>query len=164
MTSGTAGHSHVRARFGAAHDGWTALHRLRPLRHLVRPALRPRPPLLLRRLPHRRLPRRKRRQQQEDRQRQRRQQGTSSGERARPAARARPGTAAAAARRHQPARYLVWPLRWCACPHTSLTTTRPTSARRRYEGLRVKAASTSFPHEADACRAKAEAMRDKYGL
>jgi hypothetical protein len=37
-------------------------------------------------------------------------------------------------------------------------------ARRRYEGLRAKAASTSYPHEADACRAKADAMRDKYGL
>ncbi len=37
-------------------------------------------------------------------------------------------------------------------------------ARRRYEGLRAKAAGTSFPHEADACRAKADAMRDKYGL
>jgi hypothetical protein len=37
-------------------------------------------------------------------------------------------------------------------------------ARRRYESLRAKAASTSFPHEADACRAKADAMRDKYGL
>jgi hypothetical protein len=30
--------------------------------------------------------------------------------------------------------------------------------------LRAKAASTSYPHEADACRAKADAMRDKYGL
>jgi len=37
-------------------------------------------------------------------------------------------------------------------------------ARRRYEGLRAKAAGTSFPHEADACHAKADAMRDKYGL
>ncbi len=37
-------------------------------------------------------------------------------------------------------------------------------AWRRYKGLRAKAASTSFPHEADACRAKADAMRDKYGL
>ena len=37
-------------------------------------------------------------------------------------------------------------------------------ARRRYEGLRAKAAGTSYPHEADACRAKAEALRDKYGL
>ncbi len=37
-------------------------------------------------------------------------------------------------------------------------------ARRRYEGLRAKAAGTGFPHEADACRAKADAMRDKYGL
>jgi hypothetical protein len=39
-----------------------------------------------------------------------------------------------------------------------------TRARRRYDGLRAKAAGTSFPHEADACRAKADAMRDKYGL
>jgi hypothetical protein len=37
-------------------------------------------------------------------------------------------------------------------------------ARRRYDGLKAKAAGTSYPHEADACRAKADAMRDKYGL
>jgi len=37
-------------------------------------------------------------------------------------------------------------------------------AGRRWEGLHAKAASTSFPHEADACRAKADALRDKYGL
>jgi len=37
-------------------------------------------------------------------------------------------------------------------------------ARRRYEGLRAKAAGTSFPHEANACHAKADALRDKYGL
>jgi hypothetical protein len=36
--------------------------------------------------------------------------------------------------------------------------------RRRYEGLRAKAASTSYPHEANACRAKADALSDKYGL
>jgi hypothetical protein len=35
--------------------------------------------------------------------------------------------------------------------------------RRRYDGLRAKAAGTSYPHEADACRAKAEQIRDKYG-
>ncbi len=37
-------------------------------------------------------------------------------------------------------------------------------ARRRYEGLRAKAASTGFPHEATACHAKAEQLRAKYGL
>ncbi len=37
-------------------------------------------------------------------------------------------------------------------------------ARRRWEGLHAKAGSTSFPHEANACRAKAEQIRDKYGL
>jgi hypothetical protein len=37
-------------------------------------------------------------------------------------------------------------------------------ARRRYEGLRAKAASTGFPEEAAACRAKAEELRAKYGL
>jgi hypothetical protein len=37
-------------------------------------------------------------------------------------------------------------------------------ARRRYEGLHAKAASTGFPEEADACRAKAEQLRAKYGL
>jgi hypothetical protein len=37
-------------------------------------------------------------------------------------------------------------------------------ARRRYDGLRAKAASTSFGAEAAACTAKAEQLRDKYGL
>jgi endogenous inhibitor of DNA gyrase (YacG/DUF329 family) len=37
-------------------------------------------------------------------------------------------------------------------------------ARRRYDGLHAKAASTGFPEEADACRAKAEQLRSKYGL
>ena len=37
-------------------------------------------------------------------------------------------------------------------------------ARRRYEGLCAKAASTGFPEEAAACRAKAEQLRAKYGL
>jgi endogenous inhibitor of DNA gyrase (YacG/DUF329 family) len=37
-------------------------------------------------------------------------------------------------------------------------------ARRRYDGLHAKAASTGFPEEADACRAKAEQLRAKYGL
>jgi hypothetical protein len=37
-------------------------------------------------------------------------------------------------------------------------------ARRRYEGLRAKAAATSFAEEAAACRVKAEQLRAKYGL
>jgi Protein of unknown function (DUF2786) len=37
-------------------------------------------------------------------------------------------------------------------------------ARRRYEGLRAKAAATSFAEEAAAYRAKAEQLRAKYGL
>jgi Protein of unknown function (DUF2786) len=37
-------------------------------------------------------------------------------------------------------------------------------ARRRYEGLCAKAASTGFPEEAAACRAKAAQLRAKYGL
>jgi hypothetical protein len=37
-------------------------------------------------------------------------------------------------------------------------------ARRRYEGLRAKAASTGFAEEAAACQAKAEQLRAKYGL
>ena len=37
-------------------------------------------------------------------------------------------------------------------------------ARRRYDGLCAKAASTGFPEEAAACRAKAEQLRAKYGL
>jgi predicted acyl esterase len=37
-------------------------------------------------------------------------------------------------------------------------------ARRRYDGLHAKAASTGFPEEAAACRAKAEQLQAKYGL
>jgi hypothetical protein len=37
-------------------------------------------------------------------------------------------------------------------------------AWRRYDGLHAKAASTGFPEEAAACRAKAEQLRAKYGL
>jgi hypothetical protein len=37
-------------------------------------------------------------------------------------------------------------------------------ARRRYDALLRKAASTTFPAEADACRLKAEQLRAKYGL
>jgi hypothetical protein len=37
-------------------------------------------------------------------------------------------------------------------------------ARRRYDGLHAKAASTGFPEEAAACREKAEQLRVKYGL
>jgi hypothetical protein len=37
-------------------------------------------------------------------------------------------------------------------------------AHRRYEGLRAKAASTTYGPEAAACTAKAEQLRDKYGL
>jgi hypothetical protein len=37
-------------------------------------------------------------------------------------------------------------------------------ARRRYEGLRAKAASTGFAEEAAACQAKAEQLRARYGL
>jgi hypothetical protein len=49
---------------------------------------------------------------------------------------------------------------------TPFTTTRLAHerARRRYDGLHAKAASTGFPEEADACRAKAEQLRSKYGL
>jgi hypothetical protein len=36
--------------------------------------------------------------------------------------------------------------------------------RRIIAALLRKAAATSFPHEATACCAKAEALRDKYGL
>jgi hypothetical protein len=37
-------------------------------------------------------------------------------------------------------------------------------ARRRYESLCRKAAGTSFPHEAQACREKAEELRVKFGV
>jgi hypothetical protein len=56
-------------------------------------------------------------------------------------------------------------------PDTARGTTSPTQrpsalclARRRYDGLHAKAASTGFPEEAAACRAKAEQLRAKYGL
>ena len=77
------------------------------------------------------------------------------------------------ARSHQPPPHAGTsrPGTWCsACggtrgPHTyHHDDAAHARARRRYEGLRAKAAGTSFPHEADACRAKADAMRDKYGL
>jgi hypothetical protein len=37
-------------------------------------------------------------------------------------------------------------------------------AWRRYQALLAKAASTTFEHEAAACRTKAQALYDKYGL
>ena len=37
-------------------------------------------------------------------------------------------------------------------------------ARRRHDALLRKAAATTFEHEAAACRAKAETVRNKYGL
>jgi hypothetical protein len=37
-------------------------------------------------------------------------------------------------------------------------------ARRRYDVLHAEADSTGFPEEADACWAKAEQLRAKYGL
>jgi predicted nucleic acid-binding Zn ribbon protein len=37
-------------------------------------------------------------------------------------------------------------------------------AQRRHDALLRKAAATTFAHEAAACRAKAEALHDKYGL
>jgi Protein of unknown function (DUF2786) len=49
-------------------------------------------------------------------------------------------------------------------PHTVHHEAAHERARRRYEGLHAKAASTGFPAEADACRAKAEQLRAKYGL
>ena len=58
----------------------------------------------------------------------------------------------------------------CACgghrgPHTSHhDQAAHDRARRRYEGLRAKAASTGFAEEAAACQAKAEQLRAKYGL
>jgi hypothetical protein len=37
-------------------------------------------------------------------------------------------------------------------------------AQRRHDALLRKAAATTFAHEAAACRAKAQTLRDKYGL
>jgi hypothetical protein len=37
-------------------------------------------------------------------------------------------------------------------------------ARRRYEGLRAKAATTGFAEESAACRARAEQLRARHGL
>jgi hypothetical protein len=111
--------------------------------------------------------RKRRQQQQEERQRQRRQQRASSedqGRRQRERARQR-------ASQPPPHAGTSRPGAWCGpCggirgPHTYHHDDQAHQrARRRYEGLRAKAASTSYPHEADACHAKAEAMRDKYGL
>jgi len=63
------------------------------------------------------------------------------------------------------------PRSWCgACggdrgPHTiHHDDAAHERARRRYEALCRKAAGTSFPHEAAACRAKAEELSAKYGL
>ena len=84
----------------------------------------------------------------------------------------RPGSATSASgtsRHHTPAPAGpapgAAPAAACAAPHTyHHDDAAHTHARRRYEGLRAKAASTSYPHEADACHAKADALRDKYGL
>ncbi len=105
---------------------------------------------------------RKRRQEHADRQRQeqRRHAYEDTGRRQR-------------ARSHQPPPHAGTsrPGTWCGpCggmrgPHTyHHDDAAHDRARRRYEGLRAKAASTSYPHEADACHAKADALRDKYGL
>jgi hypothetical protein len=63
------------------------------------------------------------------------------------------------------------PRSWCgACggyrgPHTTHhDDAAHERARRRYEALCRKAAGTTFPHEAAACRAKADELRAKYGL
>jgi hypothetical protein len=100
---------------------------------------------------------RKRRQQQEQ---QRQEQNRRQRERARQRA-SQPPPHAGTSR----------PGAWCgACggvrgPHTyHHDDAAHQRAWRRYEGLRAKATSTSFPHEADACHAKADALRDKYGL
>jgi hypothetical protein len=60
---------------------------------------------------------------------------------------------------------------WCgACggtraPHTfHHDSAAHERAQRRYEALRRKATSTTFPEEAAACHAKAEQFRAKYGL
>jgi hypothetical protein len=60
---------------------------------------------------------------------------------------------------------------WCAgcggvrAPHTDHhDQAAHERAWRRYEALLRKAASTTFPAEADACRGKAEQLRAKYGL
>jgi hypothetical protein len=109
---------------------------------------------------------RKRRQQQEQQQRQeqRRRAYDDTGRRQRERARTR-------ASQPPPHAGTSRPGAWCGpCggirgPHTyHHDDAAHQRARRRYEGLRAKATSTSFPHEADACRAKADAMRDKYGL
>jgi hypothetical protein len=106
---------------------------------------------------------RKRHQQQEQAQRER-QHREDTGRRQRERARQR-------ASQPPPHAGTSRPGTWCsACggvrgPHTFHHDDQAHQrARRRYEGLRAKAASTSYPHEADACRMKADAMRDKYGL
>jgi hypothetical protein len=79
--------------------------------------------------------------------------------------RARPDPPAAAARRQQPPRALLRRLRRPPrAAHLHHDQAAYDRARRRYEGLCAKAASTGFPEEAAACRAKAEQLRAKYGL
>jgi Protein of unknown function (DUF2786) len=112
---------------------------------------------------------RKRRQEQADqRQRERQQQDHQANDDAWWQARERYQR-----QRHQPPPHAGTsrPGTWCgACgglrgPHTyHHDDAAHARVHRRYEGLRAKAAGTSYPHEADACRAKAEALRDKYGL
>jgi hypothetical protein len=62
-------------------------------------------------------------------------------------------TAAAAPRRPMPA---------AAAPARSAARVAATGGRT--PSTTTKAASTGFPEEADACRAKAEQLRSKYGL
>jgi hypothetical protein len=52
-------------------------------------------------------------------------------------------------------------LRRLARPHTYHRDDAAHERTRRYEGLRAKAAGTNYPHDADACHAKAEQLRDK---
>jgi Protein of unknown function (DUF2786) len=79
--------------------------------------------------------------------------------------RARPDPPAGAARRQQPPRALLRRLRRAPrAAHLHHDQAAHDRARRRYEGLCAKAASTGFPQEAAACRAKAEQLRAKYGL
>jgi hypothetical protein len=111
---------------------------------------------------------RKRRQEQTDRERQRQEQARDANDDAWWRARERYQR-----QRHQPPPHAGTsrPGTWCGpCgglrgPHTYHHDDQAHArARRRYDGLRAKAASTSYPHEADACYAKADTLRDKYGL
>ena len=105
--------------------------------------------------------------------RKRRQEQARQHEREEQARRGQTGQQRDRARAHRPPPHAgsSRPGTWChgcggiRAPHTAHHDD-PAHQRawRRYDALLRKAASTTFPAEADACRVKAEQLRAKYGL